>query len=314
MFFEWLFLGCILFVLLALDLGVFHRKAHVLSLKEAAWWSVFWVGTGIVFFAGLWLVYDRSYALVYLTAYVVEKALSVDNLFLFIVIFNYFSIDRKYQHRILFWGIIGAIITRGILIFAGITLIQKFDFLVYLFGVIILASGIKTLLPSDTEYSIDNNLILRLVKKYIPSDMRYKGPMFFIKVKGRYLATRMFVVLIVVELTDILFALDSIPAVIGITTDPYLVYSSNIFAILGLRSLYFVLSGMMEIFAYMKYAISIILIMVGLKMLLHGYVQIPEALLLACIGGVLFISILPSVPGLIRKRRSRNQSGSGMLP
>ncbi len=300
----WIILGVMVGGLLALDLGVFHKKAHVIGFREACLWSVFWVAMGLLFCGGLWVFESKASAVLFLTGYIVEKALSVDNLFVFIVTFSYFGVDRQYQHRVLFWGILGAIVTRGILIAAGVSLIQKFEWLIYIFGVFIIFTGIKTALSASKEFSLEENSILRLVQKYIPSKMDYKGSYFIIKEQGRYFATPMLVVLLVVELTDVLFALDSIPAILGITTDPFIVYSSNVFAILGLRSLYFVLAGMMEMFEYLSYGVSAILVFVGIKMLLHSVLHVPEGYMLLIIALTLGASILPSIPRLLRERRS----------
>lgn len=300
---SWIVLAVIVAGLLALDLGVFHRKAHAIAFREAALWSVFWIGMGLLFCGGLWIFFSKQTAVIFLTGYVLEKALSVDNLFLFIVTFSYFSIDRKYQHRILFWGILGAIVTRGILIYAGVSLIENFAWLTYLFGAFILFTGIKTAKSHNEDVSLENNKILAFARKYIPSKMDYQGPAFFVKEGSRYLATPMFVVLLVVELTDVLFALDSIPAILGVTTDPFIVYSSNLFAILGLRALYFVLAGMMDIFEYISLGVSAILVLVGVKMLLHDFVHLPEGYMLLAIGFILLVSILPSIPRVMRERR-----------
>lgn len=303
----WMMLTVVIGGLLALDLGVFNKKDHVIGFKEACLWSLFWIFMGLAFCFGIFIFDSRESAILFLTGYVVEKALSVDNLFLFLVAFNYFSIDRKYQHRVLFWGILGAIFTRGILIAAGVTLIHQFEWLIYVFGVFIIYTGIKTAITAQSEVDLEHNKVLLLVKRYIPIKVDYKGPAFFLKEGGKYIATPMFVVLLVLELTDILFALDSIPAILGITTDPFIVYSSNLFAILGLRALYFVLAGMMDMFEYLAYGVSAILVLVGLKMLTHSFVDLPEAYMLLAIAFILLVSILPSIPRLVRMRSSQNK-------
>lgn len=299
----WIVLAVLVVLLLVLDLGVFHKNAHVVGFKEACLWSVFWVAIALLFCGGIWVFDSKQSATLFLTGYIVEKALSVDNLFLFLVTFSYFSVDRKYQHRLLFWGILGAIVTRGIMIAAGVSLIHKFDWLMYVFGVFIIFTGIKTAFTKTEDVSLDDNTVLKLIKKYVPSKMDYQGQKFIIKENGKYYATPMLVVLLLVELTDILFAVDSIPAILGITTDPFLVFSSNIFAILGLRSLFFVLSGMMEMFEYLSYGVSAILVVVGIKMLAHGHFHLPEGVMLLVIALLLGLSILPSLPRIFRERR-----------
>jgi len=305
---DWVVLFGIVFTCLAVDLGVFHRKSHVLSLKEASLWTIFWIVLSLMFACGIWYFHSGSDALLFLTGYVVEKSLSVDNLFLFIVIFNYFSIKPQYQHRVLFWGVLGAIITRGALIYGGVALLDRFQWLTYVFGAFILLTGLKTFSGLKDDIDLENNVILKIVRRFVRTKLDYEGQSFFTTHQGVLYATPLLVVLIVMELTDILFALDSIPAILGITTNTFIVFSSNLFAILGLRALYFVLSGLMGIFKHLSIGVAFILIFVGMKMLLEDWYHVPPFLSLLAIFIILFSSILPSIPGILSER-SRDSKG-----
>ena len=300
---DWIVLFVIVISCLAIDLGIFHKESHEVKFKEALSWSIIWITLALIFSLGIGLEHSSADAMLFLTGYVVEKSLSVDNLFLFIVIFKYFSIHPQYQHRILFWGVLGAIITRGLLIYGGVSLLHSFSWLIYVFGAIILVTGLKTLSGFKDSIDLESNVVLKLVKKVIRTKMDYVGPNFLIREGGLLYATPLLVVLIVVVFTDVLFALDSIPAILGITRDPFIVYSSNLFAILGLRALYFLLAGMMELFEYVTYGVSCILIFVGLKMLGEGLIEIPPFISLVIILSILVISILPSLPRVIRQKR-----------
>jgi len=306
---DWLVLFGIVAVCLILDLGVFHKDSHVLTFKEASLWTIFWVILSLLFACGIWYFHSSADALLFLTGYVVEKSLSVDNLFLFIVIFNYFSVKPKYQHRVLFWGVLGEIITRGLLIVGGVALINHFQWLTYVFGGFILVTGIKTLSGLKDDVDLESNVVLKLVRKFVRTKLDYEGQSFFMVEKGVLYATPLLVVLLVMELTDILFALDSIPAILGITTNTFIVYSSNLFAILGLRALYFVLSGLMGLFKYLSIGVSFILIFVGLKMLLEDFYHISPFVSLLVIMLILLSSILPSIPEIRSQKSQGNKEG-----
>lgn len=299
---DWVVLFAIVLICLVIDLGIFHKESHEVGFKEASIWTVFWILLSLTFAAGIWYFHSTEQAVLFLTGYVVEKSLSVDNLFLFIVIFNYFSVKPKYQHRVLFWGVLGAILTRGALIYSGVILLERFQWLTYVFGGLILVTGIRTLSGLKDDIDLESNVILKIVKRFVRTKLDYEGQAFFIIEQGLLYATPLFVVLLVMELTDVLFALDSIPAILGITPDPFLVYSSNLFAILGLRSLYFVLSGLMNLFEYLSVGVSFILIFVGIKMLSEDFYHISPFLSLAIISLILVSSILPSIPKVLAQR------------
>lgn len=291
----WTIFGVVTIGLLALDIGVFNRKAHEVSLKESLWWSLFWTVIALLFMIVVHYSNGSEGAMLYLTAYVVERALSMDNLFVFLLIFTYFQVPDKYQHRILFWGIIGALLMRFIFIFAGIALINKFHWILYVFGVILIYSGIKMLGDDDDEIEPEKNPVLRLFRKIMPVAENYRGGRFFIKKDLKWYATPMFVVLIVIETSDVIFAVDSIPAVLSISQDTFIVYTSNIMAILGLRALYFALAGIMKIFRFLNYGLAVILSFVGVKMLVSGFFHISTSVSLLVICGVLTFSIMVSI-------------------
>ena len=291
----WLIFGGVIIGLLTLDIAVFNRKAHEVSLTESLWWSLFWTVIAMLF--GIVVYYSSGHdgVLVYLTAYVVERALSMDNLFVFLLIFTYFQVPDKYQHRILFWGIIGALAMRFIFIFAGIALITKFHWVLYVFGVILIYSGIKMLSDDDEEIEPEKNPVIKLFRKIMPVAENYKGGRFFIRRNLKWYATPMFIVLLVIETSDVIFAVDSIPAVLSLSQDTFIVYTSNIMAILGLRALYFALAGIMKIFRFLNYGLSIILSFVGVKMLISGFYVISTFMSLAVICVVLALSIFASL-------------------
>lgn len=289
--------GFLLFVLLmlALDLGVFHRKSHEVKLREALVWSVVWIGLALLFNLGIWHFIGKEKAIEFLTGYIIEKSLSVDNLFVFIMVFSYFNVDTKYQHKVLFWGILGALIMRAILIFAGVALIQQFHWIIYIFGAFLIFTGIKMLLHKNEEMAPDKNPLVRLFKKFFPVTDTMHGDRFFVKINAKRVATPLFIVLLIIEFTDLIFAVDSIPAILAISTDTFIIFTSNVFAILGLRALYFALAGIAKLFHYLKYGLSAILVFVGIKMVIAGFFKIPVMYSLIIIVSILTLSILGSI-------------------
>ena len=251
---TWLWVGFNLFILgmLALDLGVFHRKTHSVSVRESITWTGVWVGLAMLFNAGLWYFSGQQKALEFLTGYVIEKSLSVDNVFVFALLFSYFAVPAKYQHKVLFWGILGALVMRAIMIALGATLIAKFSWIIYLFGAFLILTGIKMIVKRDEEMHPERNPLIAWLRRLLPVTKDYRGDKFFVREKGALIVTPLFVVLLTVEFSDLVFAVDSIPAIFAVTTDPFIVYTSNVFAILGLRSLYFALAGVMDKFHYLK--------------------------------------------------------------
>jgi len=308
----WLWIGFNLFVLslLALDLGVFHRHAHKVSIKEATIWSVVWITMAMVFNLGLYLFWDRvspnnSYsnseaALAFFTGYLIEKSLSVDNIFVFVLIFTFFAVPAIYQHRVLFWGILGALIMRGALIAVGAVLLKEFHWIIYIFGAFLIFTGIRMAIHRNEEMHPEQNPVVKLLRRIIPVAENYEGDHFFIRRAGKLLATPLFLVLLIVESTDLVFAVDSIPAIFAVTNDPFIVYTSNVFAILGLRSLYFLLAGVLDKFYYLKLGLSFVLAFVGTKMVIVDIYKIPIGLSLGVIASILAISVVGS---LLRSRR-----------
>ena len=280
--------------MLVLDLGVFHRRAHTVKFREALAWSVAWIALAAIFAVVIFFWHGRTPALEFVTGYVIELSLSVDNLFVFLLIFRFFQVPAIHQHKVLFWGILGALIMRAIFIAAGVSLIQRFHWIIYAFGAFLVYSGIKLFFQEEAEIHPEKNPVLRLFRRSVPVTKDYVGNRFFVRSAGLY-ATPLFVVLLVVETTDLLFAVDSIPAILAITRDAFIVYTSNVFAILGLRSMYFALAGMMEMFRYLHYGLSLVLISVGAKMLLSHYFEIPTPVALAAVAGVLAISVIASM-------------------
>lgn len=299
---PWLWAGFIAFVLamLAVDLGVFQRKAHAISMKEAAGWTIVWIALALVFNVVVYFWRGGEVATAFFTGYIIEKALSVDNLFVFALIFTFFSVPRTYQHRVLFWGILGALVMRGIFIAAGAALLENFHWVMYVFGAFLVFTGIKLAQHQNAEIHPDRNPLVRVLRRVMPVTDRYHGAKFFIREAGKLVATPLLVVLIVVESTDVVFAIDSIPAVFAITRDPFIVYTSNVFAILGLRALFFLLAGALDQFYYLKSALSIILVFVGVKMLVADFYKIPVGISLLVIAGLLGVAIVAS---LVRARR-----------
>jgi tellurite resistance protein TerC len=288
----WISFLLLIGILLALDLGVFNRESHVISTKEALGWTSIWIAISLLFAIFIYFGYREQWlglgmelghpltpqqaVLKYLTGYVIEKSLSIDNIFVIAVIFSYFHIPRQYQHRVLFWGIVGAVIFRGVMILAGVYLIERFSFITYIFGIILLYSAYKMLDSGHEKIDPNKNPVVNFFKRYFPIVRTIHKEHFFVKKMGRWFATPLFIALLVVETTDVMFAFDSIPAIFAITTDPFLVFSSNIFAILGLRSLYFVLVSILNRFKYLQYSLVAILAFVGVKMLLIHFVHLPE--------------------------------------
>jgi TerC family integral membrane protein len=280
--------------MLGLDLGVFHRRAHTVKFREALAWSVMWIALAALFAVVIFFWHGRTPALEFVTGYVIELSLSVDNLFVFLLIFRFFQVPPAHQHKVLFWGILGALVMRAAFIAAGVGLIQRFHWVIYLFGAFLVYSGIKLFFQEEAEIHPEKNPVLRLFRRWVPVTTDYEGSKFFVRRAGLY-ATPLFVVLLVVETTDLLFAVDSIPAILAITRDAFIVYTSNVFAILGLRSLYFALAGMMEMFRYLHYGLSLVLVFVGAKMLVSHYFEIPTHIALAAVAGVLALSVIASV-------------------
>ena len=292
--FLWVGFNVFILGMLALDLGIFHRKAHTISIREASIWSVVWVCLAMIFNVGIYYAWGSEKALEFLTGYVIEKSLSVDNLFVFLMIFQYFNTPSQYQHRVLFWGILGALILRAIFIATGSALLSNFHWMIYVFGGFLVVTGIKMYLQGDEKIQPDKNPVVRLFERVVPVIRKYDGQKFFIRREGKSYATLLMLVLIVVETTDVIFAIDSIPAIFAITDDPFIIYTSNVFAILGLRALYFMLAGVMEMFVYLKVGLSVVLCFVGIKMMFIDIYKIPIGVSLAVIGGVLLLSIVAS--------------------
>jgi tellurite resistance protein TerC len=306
----WLWVGFNVFVLvmLALDLGVFHRKAHVVSAREAATWSAVWIGLALLFNLGIWHFLGPQKGVEFLTGYLIEKSLSVDNIFVFALIFGYFAVPQEYQHRVLFWGILGALVMRAIFIAAGAALLASFHWIIYVFGAFLIVTGIKMVLTPAKGLEPEKNPVVRLVRRLFPVSDRYHGQRFFVRDRGILTATPLFVVLALVETTDLIFAVDSIPAIFAVTSDPFIVYTSNVFAILGLRSLYFLLAGVMSKFEYLKHGLAAILVFVGTKMAIIDLYKIPSTVSLGVVAAILAIAVVAS---LARARRRAARGGAG---
>lgn len=283
--------------MLALDLGVFRRRSHTIGMREAITWCVVWVTLAFSFNAVVWWWHGRQAALEFLAGYLVEVSLSVDNVFVFILIFSYFQVPSALQHRVLFWGVLGAAVMRAIFIAAGIIILESLHWVIYIFGAFLIFTGIRMALPKKEEIHPDRNPAVRLFRRFFPVGSQYEGPRFFTRsATGGLMATPLFIVLLVVETTDVVFAVDSIPAILAITQDPFIVFTSNIFAILGLRSFYFALAGVMTLFRYLPLGLSVVLVFIGVKMLLTGFdIHIPTDISLAVIGSVLTISVILSI-------------------
>jgi tellurite resistance protein TerC len=293
----WFWVGFIAFVLamLALDLGVFHRTPHEVRPKEAGFWVAVWVALALIFAAGLHFWAGKQVALTFLTGYVIEESLSADNIFVMVLIFEYFRVPKSCQHRVLFYGILGALVMRGLFIAAGAALVSNFHWVLYVFGALLVVTGVRMAMKRDEEFDGDDNVIVRLVRRYLPMSKQFHGKHFFTVENGRRIATPLLLVLILVEFTDLIFAVDSIPAIFGVTTDPFLVFTSNIFAVMGLRSLYFLLAAVVDRFHLLKYGLALILTFVGFKMLTEKWIEIDILVSLVVILGVLAVSIVASL-------------------
>lgn len=318
----WLWLGFNVFVLamLAVDLGVFHRRAHEVSLKEAAAWSAVWISLALFFAYGIYHFRGPQAGLEFLTGYLIEKALSVDNIFVFVLVFSYFNVPSRYQHRVLFWGILGALVMRGTMIAAGAALIDQFHWVIYVFGGFLIVTGIRMATHPMHAIAPEANPIIRLVRRLVPVTDQYHGQSFFIHERMgsrlRRVATPLFVVLVLVETTDLIFALDSIPAIFAVTTDPFLVYTSNVFAILGLRALYFLLAGVIHRFHYLRLGLSAVLVFVGVKMVVADVYHVPIGLSLGIIALMLAVSVTASLlfPKDLAQTQSPDEQADGRSP
>ena len=290
----WILFNLFVLGMLALDLVVFHRRAHAVKFREALMWSGLWIGLAAVFAVIVYYWHGRAASLQFVTGYVIELSLSIDNLFVFLLIFRYFRVPSAHQHKVLFWGILGALVMRAVFIVLGVGLIKKFQWIIYIFGALLVYSGIKLFRQQEAEIHPERNPLLRLFRKWMPVTKDYVGNKFFVRQPGLY-ATPLFIVLLVVETTDVLFAVDSIPAILAITLNAFIVYTSNVFAILGLRSMYFALAGMMELFHYLHYGLALVLIFEGAKMLGSHYIELPTELALGIVAGILIVSVLASL-------------------
>jgi tellurite resistance protein TerC len=290
----WIIFNAFVVLMLVLDLAVFHRKPHAVRFREALLFSLMWVALAAGFAVFVYFWRGRATALEFITGYLIEESLSVDNLFVFLLIFRYFRVPSNYQHKVLFWGIIGALVMRGVFIFAGVTLIRRFHWIIYVFGVFLIYTGIQLFRQKEQEIHPEQNPVLKLFRRWVPVTPDYVNGHFIVRQPGLY-ATPLLLVLIVVETTDVIFAADSIPAILAITHDPFIVYTSNVFAILGLRSLYFALAGMMEAFHFLHYGLSGILVFIGVKMLISSHFPIPTEYALLVVAAVLVISVVASL-------------------
>jgi tellurite resistance protein TerC len=303
----WLWIGFNLFVLamLALDLGVFHRKSHAVSTKEAITWSVVWISLSLMFNVVIYFFWDRMMpastytnseaALAFFTGYLIEKSLSVDNIFVFILIFSFFAVPAAYQHRVLFWGILGALVMRGTLILVGAVLLEKFHWIIYIFGAFLIFTGIRMARHQDEEVQPDKNPVVKFFRRFMPVTENFEEDKFFVRRSGTWMATPLFLILLIVESTDLVFAVDSIPAIFAVTREPFIVYTSNVFAILGLRALYFLLANVMDKFQYLKLGLSAVLTFIGVKMVIVDLYHIPVGISLIVVASILTLSIVASL-------------------
>jgi tellurite resistance protein TerC len=297
----WIGFNVVVLAILALDLGVLHKRSETVSVREAATWSGVWVALSLCFAFAIYKTMGKQSGLEFLTGYLIEYALSVDNIFVFVLIFAYFKVPEKYQHRVLFWGIIGALVLRGVMIVAGSALVTRFAWTLYIFGAFLVFTGLRMALQKDdAAYNPEHDPVLRLSRRLIPVTNEYAGDAFFVHTRDKdgkrgWAATPLFIVLLIVDTTDIIFATDSIPAIFAVTRDPFIVYTSNICAVLGLRALYFLLAGVVDKFVYLKLGLSLVLIFIGAKMLLEHFVHIPIVASLGVVGALLGMSILASI-------------------
>ncbi|HUN64399.1 MAG TPA: TerC family protein [Candidatus Sulfotelmatobacter sp.] len=291
----WVAFNLFVLLALALDLGVFHRKAHKLSLREAAFWSAVWIGLALSFAFFVWHWHGSQRGLEYLTGYVIEKALSIDNLFVFLVIFRTFQVDEKVQHRVLEWGILGALVMRGIMIAAGAALISRFHWILPAFGFFLVYTGLHMLWKHGQQVHYERNPIFRFASTHLRVTREYHGASLFVRQAGQLFATPLFLVLLVIEISDVTFAVDSIPAIFGITRDPFIVYTSNVFAILGLRALYFLLADLLSYLRYLGYGLALVLMFIGVKMVIEPWLHIPVHMSLAIVAAILLIATVFSL-------------------
>ena len=305
----WIGFNVFVLLMLALDLGVFNRKAHVVSVKEALTWTGVWISLALVFNALVYYWFGEPKAIEFLTGYLIEKSLSIDNIFVFVLVFGYFQIPAIYQHKILFWGILGALVMRVIFIFAGVALIQKFHWSIYIFGIFLIYTGYKMFTEKDAKIEPEKNPVIKFFRKIMPVTDQLHGDKFFVKLDGKKYATPLFLVLILIETTDLIFAVDSIPAILAITQDQFIVYTSIVFAFLGLRSMYFALAHVVDRFVYLSYGLAVILIFVGLKMTLVDFFKIPTFISLLVIALILIVSVVLSFIKTRRDNKTGEQEG-----
>lgn len=288
------FIGAVI-VLLVLDLTVVHRKPHAVGVREAAVWTTVWIALGVLFGAGIWYFAGPERALEYYTGYLLEKGLSVDNLFVFLVIFGAFAVPKDLQHRVLFWGILGAVIMRGLFIWAGVALVNQFEWVLYIFGAFLIFTGGRLMLGSEAVEHPEQSRAIRWMRRVVPTTSNYRGSKFFVRENGRLFATPLLLVLATVEFTDVIFATDSIPAIFGVTRDPFIIFSSNVLAILGLRAMFFLLADVMGRFHYLHIGLALVLVFIGAKMLVEEFLHVPVLVSLGVVGGVLILSVVASI-------------------
>lgn len=304
----WIGFNIFVLLMLALDLGVFHRRAHAISLREAAVWNVLWLAVALAFNLGLLHWYGRAPALEFFAGYLIERFLSFDNIFIFLLLFRYFAVESRYQHRLLYWGILGALVMRGTMIGLGVAMIQRFEWVLYLFGAFLVFAGAKMLFQKDEQVHPERNPVLRVARRFLPLTKDFHGQRFFVHDGEIWRATPMFLVLLMVETTDLAFAVDSIPAVFAVTRDPFIVYTSNVFAILGLRSFYFLLAGVMPYVRYLNIGLSLVLIFVGAKMVTEKWVKVSTGVSLAVVGGLLAASVVASLLAALAQARGARRA------
>ena len=292
---HWAVFALFVAILLAMDLGIFHRKPHAMSFKEAAGWSMFWVGLALAFNLFMWLRFGPQAGAEFMAGYLIEKALSVDNVFVFLVLFSAFSVPAAFQHRLLFWGVIGAIVLRAIFVFAGVAALEAFHWLIWVFAAILFFTGVKLLKSTGHDMHPEQNPMFKLFQRIVPSTPKWHGPAFWIRENGRWLATPMLTVLVLIEITDLVFAIDSIPAIFAITRDPFIVLTSNVFAILGLRALTFCLSGLLDRLVYLRPALAYVLMFVAIKMGVAEWYKLPIAVSLGIVAGILGVGVVLSL-------------------
>jgi tellurite resistance protein TerC len=291
----WISFNAFVLLMLAVDLGIFHRKSHEVTIKEALSWTGVWITLAMLFNIFIYYYFEKDKAIEFFTGYLIEKSLSVDNIFVIIMIFSYFNVPKSYQHKVLFWGILGALVMRAIFIFAGIELIHKFHWLIYIFGGFLIFTGVRMVTAGDTKLDLEQNPVVKFVRRIVRITPSFHEDNFFTKINGVWWATPLFLVVMMIEATDLIFAVDSIPAILAISEDPFIVYTSNVFAILGLRSMYFALAGIEQYFKYLKYGLALILVFVGTKMCIVDFVKIPVEVSLIVIVFVLGIAMIASL-------------------